>query len=228
MLVLTADTSTPAVTAGLVRLDEGAAATVAVRVTRDARAHAEVLTPQILECLQDAGAAPADLDAVVVGAGPGPFTGLRVGMATAAAFGDALGIPVQGCAASTPSPRRPAPTRGGGRGASGGVPGGHRRAAARGVLGAVPGPRAGRGSGRRRTGRRRRRRRGRRSRVAGSHCDGGAAGVHPRFAHAVGLVAAAADLLAAGTEPAPLEPLYLRRPDAAEPTPRVPAAQVRA
>jgi tRNA threonylcarbamoyl adenosine modification protein YeaZ len=37
-----------------------------------------------------------DLSAVVVGCGPGPFTGLRVGMATAAAYGHALGIPVRG------------------------------------------------------------------------------------------------------------------------------------
>ena len=40
--------------------------------------------------------AMSDLDAVVVGCGPGPFTGLRVGMATAAAFGHALGVPVFG------------------------------------------------------------------------------------------------------------------------------------
>ena len=38
----------------------------------------------------------ADIDAVVVGCGPGPFTGLRVGMATAAAYGHALDIPVRG------------------------------------------------------------------------------------------------------------------------------------
>src|SRR4029078_6690072 len=36
------------------------------------------------------------LDGVVVGAGPGPFTGVRVGMVTAAALGDALGVPVHG------------------------------------------------------------------------------------------------------------------------------------
>ena len=42
------------------------------------------------------GSAMADLDAVVVGCGPGPFTGLRVGMATAAAYGHALGVPVYG------------------------------------------------------------------------------------------------------------------------------------
>ncbi len=78
---------------------EGPAArvhTLATRVTVDARAHNEVLTPQILECLDAAGRSRADLGAVVVGIGPGPFTGLRVGMATAAAFGDALGLPVYG------------------------------------------------------------------------------------------------------------------------------------
>lgn len=94
VLVLAIDTSTPAVTAGLVRLTEAAPESVATRVTVDPRLHAEVLTPNILECLAEGDVTPADLDAVVVGNGPGPFTGLRVGMATAAAFGDALGIPV--------------------------------------------------------------------------------------------------------------------------------------
>jgi tRNA threonylcarbamoyl adenosine modification protein YeaZ len=100
MLVLAVDTATPAVTAGLVELEQAAGAsrvrTVASRVRVDARAHAEVLTPQILECLAEAGRSRADIVAVVVGIGPGPFTGLRVGMATAAAFGDALGLPVYG------------------------------------------------------------------------------------------------------------------------------------
>ncbi|CCQ17257.1 putative uncharacterized protein [Rhodococcus sp. AW25M09] len=70
--------------------------TLATRVRVDARSHAEILTPNILECLDEAGITAADLDAVVVGIGPGPYTGLRVGMATAAAFGDALGLPVYG------------------------------------------------------------------------------------------------------------------------------------
>ncbi|WP_137725427.1 tRNA (adenosine(37)-N6)-threonylcarbamoyltransferase complex dimerization subunit type 1 TsaB [Prescottella subtropica] len=99
MLVLAIDTSTPAVTAGVVHVDpesDGAPRTLATRITVDARAHAEVLTPQILECLTESGHIPADLDAVVVGVGPGPFTGLRVGMATGAAFGDALDVPVYG------------------------------------------------------------------------------------------------------------------------------------
>lgn len=93
-LVLTLDTSTPAVTAGIVRRED--LAVLAQRVTVDARAHAERLTPNVVAALGDAGLAMADLDAVVVGCGPGPFTGLRAGMATAAAYGHALGIPVHG------------------------------------------------------------------------------------------------------------------------------------
>lgn len=96
MLVLAIDTSTPAVTAGVVAVSAEAVRTLAARVTIDARAHAEVLTPQILDALAEVGKRPTDVAAVVVGAGPGPFTGLRVGMATAAAFADALGIPAYG------------------------------------------------------------------------------------------------------------------------------------
>jgi tRNA threonylcarbamoyl adenosine modification protein YeaZ len=69
---------------------------LAERVTVDARAHAEQLTPNVLAALADARLTVNDLTAVVVGCGPGPFTGLRVGMATAAAYGHALGIPVHG------------------------------------------------------------------------------------------------------------------------------------
>jgi tRNA threonylcarbamoyl adenosine modification protein YeaZ/ribosomal-protein-alanine acetyltransferase len=93
VIVLALDTATPAVTAGVVRRDAGARV-LAEHVTVDARAHAETLTPNMLAALADSGQAMADLDAVVVGCGPGPFTGLRVGMATAAAVGHALGIPV--------------------------------------------------------------------------------------------------------------------------------------
>jgi tRNA threonylcarbamoyl adenosine modification protein YeaZ/ribosomal-protein-alanine acetyltransferase len=93
VIVLALDTATPAVTAGVVRRDAGEHV-LAEHVTVDARAHAETLTPNILAALADSGTAMADLDAVVVGCGPGPFTGLRVGMATAAAVGHALDIPV--------------------------------------------------------------------------------------------------------------------------------------
>jgi tRNA threonylcarbamoyl adenosine modification protein YeaZ len=91
-LVLAIDTATPAVTAGVVADGE----LVAERVTVDPRAHAERITPNVLGALADAGLSMTDLGAVVVGCGPGPFTGLRVGMATAAAYGHALGIPVYG------------------------------------------------------------------------------------------------------------------------------------
>jgi len=93
-LVLAIDTATPAVTAAVVKLE--GVEVLAERVTVDARAHAERLTPNVLGALGDAGLTVNDLNAVVVGCGPGPFTGLRVGMATAAAYGHALGIPVHG------------------------------------------------------------------------------------------------------------------------------------
>ena len=93
-LILAIDTATPAVTAGVVRLD--GLEVLAERVTVDARAHAEQLTPNVLGALGEAGLTVNDLNAVVVGCGPGPFTGLRVGMATAAAYGHALDIPVHG------------------------------------------------------------------------------------------------------------------------------------
>src|SRR3954452_1212827 len=91
VLVLALDTATPAVTAGVVELaPHGAVETLASRVTVDARAHGELLTPHTQEALEEAGVLYADLDAVVCGSGPGPFTGLRAGMVTAAALGQAL------------------------------------------------------------------------------------------------------------------------------------------
>jgi len=95
-VVLAIDTATPAVTAGVVRRGHSGVEVLAVRVTLDARAHAEQLTPNVLGALADAELDMADLEAVVVGCGPGPFTGLRVGMATAAAYGHALDVPVYG------------------------------------------------------------------------------------------------------------------------------------
>jgi tRNA threonylcarbamoyl adenosine modification protein YeaZ len=96
MIVLAIDTSTPAVTAGVVRRKGSRLDTLAARVHVDARAHAELLTPNVLDALAEAGLSFADFDAVVTGCGPGPFTGLRVGMASAAAYGHALAIPVYG------------------------------------------------------------------------------------------------------------------------------------
>ena len=96
-LVLAIDTATAAVIAGVLRRDAaGNVETLAQRITVGAHAHAELLTPNVLAAVADAGLTMDVLAAVVVGCGPGPFTGLRVGMATAAAFGHALGVPVYG------------------------------------------------------------------------------------------------------------------------------------
>jgi tRNA threonylcarbamoyl adenosine modification protein YeaZ len=98
------------VTAGLVRLrrphelispDGGVglrkpATLLAEKSVNNAYAHAEQLMPLAKAALADSGHRLADLDAVVVGLGPGPFTGLRVGIATAAALGDGLEIAVHG------------------------------------------------------------------------------------------------------------------------------------
>lgn len=106
MLVLAIDTSTPDLVTGLVDTSTGQTHD---RVIPDTRAHNEQLTPTVRALLSDAAVAFTDLDAVVVGCGPGPFTGLRVGMATAAAFGDALGIPVHGvCSLDAVARRLPA------------------------------------------------------------------------------------------------------------------------
>lgn len=96
--LLAIDTATPAVTAAVVNLETSPRRShvLAQRLTVDARAHAEMLTPNVVGAVFDAGLIMADLDGVVVGCGPGPFTGLRVGMATAAAYGHALGVPVYG------------------------------------------------------------------------------------------------------------------------------------
>lgn len=95
--VLAIDTATPAVIVGVLRRhDDGRIDTLAQRIAVDAHAHAELLTPNVIGAVADADLALGALDAVVVGCGPGPFTGLRVGMATAAAYGHALDVPVRG------------------------------------------------------------------------------------------------------------------------------------
>ena len=94
-VILALDTATPAITAGLVRrASDGSVQALSERITMGAKGHAEALTPNIGAACVEAGVAVGELDAIVVGCGPGPFTGLRVGMATAAAMGLALDIPV--------------------------------------------------------------------------------------------------------------------------------------
>ena len=119
MLVLALDTSTPTVTAGVVTLrrpheplesdwprdhnprpsprpSPRSIIVLAEHTVADPYAHAERLMPLALGALAESGHRLPDLDAIVVGLGPGPFTGLRVGIATAAALGDALDVPAHG------------------------------------------------------------------------------------------------------------------------------------
>lgn len=79
MLILAIDTSAVA-SAALVSDDAGVLDSFA---TEDTRSHAEVLAPGIRDLLSRAAVAGADIDAIVTGVGPGPFTGLRSGIATA-------------------------------------------------------------------------------------------------------------------------------------------------
>jgi tRNA threonylcarbamoyl adenosine modification protein YeaZ len=92
VLLLAFDTATPAVTAALHDGERVLAESTVV----DARRHGELLMPAVDRVLAAAGATTAEVTGVVVGVGPGPYTGLRVGLVTAAALGDALGIPVHG------------------------------------------------------------------------------------------------------------------------------------
>ncbi|MFF2844949.1 tRNA (adenosine(37)-N6)-threonylcarbamoyltransferase complex dimerization subunit type 1 TsaB [Streptomyces sp. NPDC058001] len=92
MLLLALDTATPAVT---VALHDGASV-VAASNQVDARRHGELLLPAVDQVLADAGLKLSSVTAVVVGTGPGPYTGLRVGLMTADTFGLALGVPVHG------------------------------------------------------------------------------------------------------------------------------------
>lgn len=93
MWVLALDTATPDLICGVVHTETGDSFNKVVEETRN---HNAILIPTIQELLGEASLNFADLGAIVVGSGPGPFTGLRVGMATASALGQALGIPVHG------------------------------------------------------------------------------------------------------------------------------------
>jgi tRNA threonylcarbamoyl adenosine modification protein YeaZ len=92
VLLLAFDTATPAVTAAV----HDGTTVLAESTSVDARRHGELLMPAVDRVLREAGAGLDAVTGIVVGVGPGPYTGLRVGLVTAAAFGDALGIPVHG------------------------------------------------------------------------------------------------------------------------------------
>ena len=95
-MLLAFDTATPAVTIALYDCDPEGPRVLAETTTVDGRRHGELLAPGITPVLDRAGIVRQDLTAIGVGVGPGPFTGLRVGLVTARTLGMVLGIPVYG------------------------------------------------------------------------------------------------------------------------------------
>lgn len=92
VLLLAIDTATWAIT---VALHDGDGV-LAESSTLDARRHGEYLAPGIAQVLAQAARTAAEVSAVVAGTGPGPFTGLRIGLVTARTFAFACAIPVFG------------------------------------------------------------------------------------------------------------------------------------
>ncbi|WP_202619205.1 tRNA (adenosine(37)-N6)-threonylcarbamoyltransferase complex dimerization subunit type 1 TsaB [Ornithinimicrobium cavernae] len=91
-MLLALDTATGALGAAV--LDGGR---VLAEVThQDSRRHGELLAPAVEDSLARAGATVPDLTAVVVGVGPGPYTGLRVGIVTGLVLAQVRGLPVYG------------------------------------------------------------------------------------------------------------------------------------
>jgi tRNA threonylcarbamoyladenosine biosynthesis protein TsaB len=91
-VLLAFDTATPLVT---VALHDGEDV-VAERVAERPMKHAEQLAPLVEQAMAEVGIVRQDLTAIAAGVGPGPFTGLRVGLVTARTLGFVLDIPVYG------------------------------------------------------------------------------------------------------------------------------------
>lgn len=92
MLVLGIETSGPVCSVGLADNDT----VLAERMVWGQKIHSVRLIPLIDGVLRDAGKRPGDLEGIAVSAGPGSFTGLRIGMTTAKALAHALDRPVAG------------------------------------------------------------------------------------------------------------------------------------
>lgn len=93
MLLLALDTATPAVT---VAIHDGSRL-LAFASAVDARRHGELVAPLLQQALAEAGAAPRQLTDIAVGVGPGPYTGLRVGLVTARIVAAVTGARLFGC-----------------------------------------------------------------------------------------------------------------------------------
>lgn len=92
MIMLAMDTSTSAISVAV----HDAEQVLAERSVLDPRAHTEHLAPLVHDALSSAGLRPADITDVAVGVGPGPFTGLRVGLVTARVLAYTVGVPCHG------------------------------------------------------------------------------------------------------------------------------------
>lgn len=90
MRYLAIETATPGSSVALVEDDS----TLATASRIDRLGHAAFLVPAIDFCFDQVGWSPSDLDAVVVDIGPGLYTGIRVGLATAQGLAAAFGIPL--------------------------------------------------------------------------------------------------------------------------------------
>jgi tRNA threonylcarbamoyl adenosine modification protein YeaZ len=226
VLVLALDTATPASTAALVEVTADGLVGVAERRTVDPRAHGEKLAPEIAATLAEAGARPGDLRAIVAGLGPGPFTGLRVGLATAASMGQALGVPTYGVCSldglgraagpgrvlvATDARRREVYYATYGNGVRTGGPEVAKPADVAAAIGGRAGTTTVAGLVDRAAG-------------EGALKYGDLFGVpveeHLLYPPAAALVALAAERIRTAAPGEPLTPLYLRRPDAVEPTGR--------
>jgi tRNA threonylcarbamoyl adenosine modification protein YeaZ len=95
--ILAIDTATSAVVVALGRSD---GTPVAVTSWPAGHRHGEQLLPSVERLLAEVGVARGELRAIVVGTGPGAFTGLRVGLATAKALAHGIGCPIAGVATS--------------------------------------------------------------------------------------------------------------------------------
>lgn len=93
MRVLALDTATALTT---VAIADEQGNVIAEASHRDARRHAEALPHLVRQVLAASLTRPAHLGLIAVGVGPGPFTGLRVGVTFARTTAHALGIPAVG------------------------------------------------------------------------------------------------------------------------------------
>ena len=101
-MILVIDTATSRAVVGLGTGPDGAdapagpAGGIAVRTWPVRHQHGETLLPTLIAFLAEQGAALTDLSGIIVGTGPGAFTGLRVGLATAKGLAHGLGLPIVG------------------------------------------------------------------------------------------------------------------------------------